>query len=169
MLTWFREHRVALMLGACFCTVAFVAGHSAREPDVKTVEHVVYRDRVVTVTKVEREEAKTRVVYRERTVSPDGTRHETEVEREDTHATEHAATTAVADHSADVSKSTTVTSARADSRVGVLLGANLQLAPQIGVIVERQVLGPVSAGAWVLVQPSPVFNLAGGLSVSVAF
>ena len=138
---------------------------------MNALEQVEEHALVLTVTRektVERwHRAKDRIVYVERTTSPDGTVLEKRSERE----TERAELARDVDRKADTRAETSkVTASRPDWRVGVLAGAAwtppaLTIAGPLvlGVQVERRIIGPFSLGAW----GSTVG--AAGLSVSGEF
>jgi hypothetical protein len=127
---------------------------------------------VLTVTRektVERwHKAKDRVVYVEKTTSPDGTVLEKRSERE----TERVELARDVDRRADTRAETAkVTTSRPDWRIGVQLGATwkepaLKLGDTplvVGGSIERRIIGPFSVGAWGSTQG------AAGLSVSGEF
>lgn len=98
--------------------------------------------KVVEVVKTEyvKEEAKTRIVYREKVTKPDGTITETEQEREDTHSTTEAKTSS---------------SKVVENRIGLTLQA-LAYAPynnltqrEYGVIISKRVFSNVVIGGMV--------------------
>lgn len=145
------KRRALIVLGVVLALAgAFSAGRfSAPEKvDVREVERVIYRDRIVTV----KGKTETKVVYRDRVVTPDGTVTERSVERSASRE----------DLKRDVERTgeterrvATVTTARPDWRVGVLAGASVQppavplAGPLVlGVQVERRIAGGLSAGAW---------------------
>lgn len=67
-------------LGILAIAVIFTAGRYSKPTKVET--------KIETKTVTVKEEAKTRIVYRDRVISPDGTITEKEVEREDTNTKE---------------------------------------------------------------------------------
>lgn len=96
--------------------------------------------KVVEVVKKElvKEEAKTRVVYREKVTKPDGTITETEQEREDTHSKE---------------QSKEMTSKETTNRIGLTIQA-LAYAPinnltqrEYGIIISKRVVSNLVLGA----------------------
>ncbi len=160
--------------------VAFAAGrYSSPTPDVKEVERIVYRDKVVEkiVTVTVESEAKRVVIYRERTTKPDGTITEREAEHVATDTKVKTDLSSVRDAETDLRRDTskTVTASRPQWRVGALIGADLGFAPLsatlvVGGQVERRIIGPFSVGAWVLVRPAPLGVAAGGsLSLEWSF
>lgn len=167
----------ALLFGAGF-GLGWCGGN-ARTPDVHETEHVAVQDHATTATAAVAAEAKTQIVYRERTTKPDGTVVERTSERTDTHAVTHTDTLATSDHSSTTDRTRTVTTPLPDWRVGLLAGAGVQFLPtpsvalEVGLHVERRLIGPLSAGLWVLVQPplAPTVPLrvAGGVSLSLEF
>lgn len=153
--------------------LAFSAGRfSAPERvDVREVEKVVWKDRVVEKVVTKKAKAVDRIVYVDRVVMPNGEIREKTSTRTLTDARELVNTDKASESEgkADSSKAT-VTTARPDWRVGVLVGASIRdpLLPLagplvIGASVERRIIGGVSAGAWV--------NTGGsaGAAVSVEF
>jgi hypothetical protein len=157
---------------------AFAAGrYTAAEPDVHEVERVVYRDQVVTKTRVvtvaAKAETKRVVVYRDRVVKPDGTRIEREVERSDTETRETTRTEGTTNTErtteGDRTSDRTVTAARPNWRVGALVGGQLDplgLRPVYGAHAERRLAGPFHVGAWGLHTGA---GIAAGLSLSLEF
>lgn len=157
-----------VLLGLAFSAGRFSA---PAKVDVREVEKIVWKDRIVEKVVTKKAKAVDRVVYVDRVVMPDGEIREKTSTRTITDARELVNTdkTAETEGKADSSKAT-VTSTRPDWRVGVLVGASLRepLLPLagplvIGASVERRIIGGVSAGAWV--------NTAGaaGAAVSVEF
>lgn len=153
--------------------LAFSAGRfSAPERvDVREVEKVVWKDRVVEKVVTKKAKAVDRIVYVDRTVLPSGEVREKTSTRTITDARELVNTDKASESEGKVDSSkATVATARPDWRVGVLVGASLRdpLLPLagplvIGASVERRIIGGVSAGAWV--------NTGGsaGAAVSVEF
>ncbi len=137
---------------------AFAVGrYTAREPDVRDVERVVYKDRVVEkIVEVKvKEEAKRVIVYRDRVIKPDGTRIEREIEKTetDTKITDARETAKEATHAGTKDREHVVTSPRPDWRVGAMVGTALTLdpiflKPVYGGFVERRIAGPFSVGIW---------------------
>jgi hypothetical protein len=160
-----RVALVALVVAGAAGFTGFAAGR------LNALEQVEEHALVLTVTRektVERwRKAKDRIVYVERTTSPDGTTVEKRSERE----TERAELARDTEHRTDTRAETSkVTTSRPDWRVGVLAGAAwtppaLTIAGPLvlGVQVERRIIGPVSLGAWGSTQG------AAGLSVSGEF
>lgn len=153
--------------------LSFSAGRytSPAKVDVREVEKIVWKDRIVEKVVTKKAKAVDRIVYVDRVVMPDGEIREKTSTRTITDARELVNTDKASESEgkADSSKAT-VTSARPDWRVGVLVGASLRepLLPLagplvIGASVERRIIGGVSAGAWV--------NTGGaaGAAVSVEF
>lgn len=167
-MNWFGEHWhwfVYAAAGALLFCLGGAVGSIARKPDVKTVEHVVYQDRVVehtvTVAAAAKVETKRVVVYRDRVITKDGTTTEHEVETDDTTARETASATTTHDTdrttAVDRTASKTVSSDRPQWHVGILAGGSLTspLLPiagplVLGVHAERRIAGPVWAGIWAL-------------------
>jgi hypothetical protein len=168
-----RQAHLLLGLAVIALVGAFAAGRaSSPESEVREVERVVYKDKVVEVVKTVtvREQAQARVIYRDRVTKPDGTRVEREVERTETKATEHAQAEAARASTAEGQRvaERTVTPRQPQWRAGVLVGAQLRLdplgvSPAVGAHVERRLLGPLWLGAWGLHTGSA------GLSLSLEF
>jgi len=70
------SNKYKVLLSILVLAVTFTAGVFSRPAKVKT--------NTVVETKIVKEEAKTRIVYRDKITKPDGTIIEKEVEREDT-------------------------------------------------------------------------------------
>lgn len=167
------------LLGAVLAlAAAFVAGrYSAPKPQVqvKTVERVVTQTQTVKQEAEIKHDLKTLIVYRDRVSHPDGT---VEVKSE-TRAVEGDTTQIKIDDSQlrvqtdQVAQSVTVTTPRDNWHVSIFAGSPVSLSSPdllVGGSVERRILGPFYAGAWVLVAPldhSP--GPAGGLSLGVTF
>lgn len=156
---------------------SFAAGRaSVPELPARVVERVEYRDRVVEkvveVKAKDEAKAKTVVVYRDRLVKPDGTKIEHEVERSDSVQVTDTKTATVGEMDAarDLKTERVVEAQRPQWRVSALAGVtNPRLSPlsvekTFGVMVERRVVGPVSAGVWAL-SGGPSL----GLALSVEF
>jgi hypothetical protein len=146
--------------------------------EVRTETKIELRDVIHEVVKVEVREvaaqAKTVVVYRDRTVSPAGAVHETSVERTESVAVSEVLTegTKAFDRavSSNTSSITTTTPVRANWRVAVAAGAsiNTPFIPLAGPLVlgaefSGRLIGPLSGGVWVSTYG------AAGLSLSVEF
>lgn len=156
---------VLSLVGVAATSFAFGRG-TRPEPEVREVVRTEWRDRVITRTVVQREEAKTRVVYRDRVMSPDGTVREREVEREDTKVAERTDAKTDTTTEGKGERVVTVTPRAPDWKAGFLVGAPVlssPLIPVIGLHAERRILGPLWAGVWVL-QPGSL-----GLSLSMEF
>jgi hypothetical protein len=167
----------------CFLLAAFFAGRSSvpTRVETKTVERVVYQDRVVTKTVTVQGEAKveTRVVYRDRTTiqKPDGTVVHRDIERTEA----DTESSKVSSNSAEKVQETAVQREKAASkvqesaspqwRVNLLAGVEpLHLdRPQLfgpvalGLQVERRIIGPLWVGAFGL------SSGVGGVSVGLEF
>jgi hypothetical protein len=164
----------APVLGGIAAIALFAAGRwTAPQPDITQDDSVSITVQQRSATVYDRSEAKTRDVVRRVVVvaKPDGSSVRTTDEREHEASltTERLNTTSDTASKTDAKRSLSVTSSRPQWRVGAMAGVNLQLAPQVGAIVERRILGPASVGAWVLVQPSPSFNIAGGVALTLEF
>jgi len=146
--------------------------------EVRTETKVELRDVIHEVVRVEVREvqaqAKTVVVYRDRTVSPAGAVHETSVERTESVAVSEVLTqgTKAFDHavSSNSSSVTTATPVRPNWRVSLQAGASLNapLIPLAGPLVlgvefQGRLVGPLSGGVWVSTYG------AAGLSLSLEF
>lgn len=153
--------------------LAFTAGRftAPERVDVREVEKVVWKDRVVEKVVTRKAKAVDRVVYVDRVVTPEGEVREKRTTRTVTDARElvEAGKTSESTGKAESSSSSTTT-ARPDWRLGVLVGASLRepLLPVAGPLVlgaslERRIVGGLSAGAWL--------NTVGaaGASLSVEF
>lgn len=153
--------------------VSFSAGRFTApvKTDVREVEKVVWKDRVVEKVVTKRAKAEERVVYVDRVVSPTGEVREQRTTRTLTDAREITDTGKTSESTGSTEKSASSTSTlRPDWRVGVLVGASLRepLVPiagplVLGASVERRIVGGFSAGAWL--------NTVGaaGASLSVEF
>lgn len=152
---------------------AFSAGRFSSPEKVRTleVEKIVYRDRVVEKVVTQKAKAVDRVVYVDRVVTPEGEVREKRTTRTLTDARETVDAAKTLESSGESSRrAESLTTARPDWRVGVLVGASLRepLVPVagplvLGASVERRIVGGLSAGAWV--------NTVGaaGASVSLEF
>lgn len=161
--------RVALVALVVAAAAGFTGFGIGRMNAIEQVEEhalvlTVKRERTVEKWK----KAKDRIVYVERTTSPDGTVLEKRSERE----TERAELARDVEHRADTRAETSkVTTSRPDWRVTVQLGATwkepaVRLGDTplvVGGSIERRIIGPFSLGAW----GSTVG--AAGLSVSGEF
>lgn len=138
---------------------AFSAGRFTApvKTDVREVEKVVWKDRIVEKVVTRRAKAEERVVYVDRVVSPEGEVREKRLTttKADTRELVDLGKTSESSGKAEAASSSTIT-LRPDWRVGVLVGASLRepLAPLAGPLVlgaslERRIVGGVSAGAWV--------------------
>lgn len=146
--------RVALVAVAVAGAAGFTGFAIGR---LNALEEVEEHALVLTVTRektVERwHRAKDRIVYVEKTTSPDGTVLEKRSERE-TERAELARDVERRDERRD--ETARVTTSRPDWRVGVLAGATwkepaLKLGDTplvLGVQVERRLIGPFSLGVW---------------------
>lgn len=153
---------------ASFSAGRFVA---PAKVELREVEKVVWKDRIVEKVVTKKAKAVDRIVYVDRVVMPDGEIREKTSTRTITDARELVnAEKASESEGKTETKKEAVTTARPDWRVGVLVGASIRepLLPLagplvIGASVERRIVGGVSAGAWL--------NTVGaaGASVSVEF
>lgn len=134
---------------------AFMVGrYTTPGPDVVVATNYKFVERRVEVVRVEK--ARDRVVYRNVTVKPDGTRIDHSVERSVTE-TKSAKTTDSATDSAGDAKQT-VSSYKPQWRVGVLVGLNvggLHFDRPVGwellaagAFAERRLVGPFWIGLW---------------------
>lgn len=161
-----RKLAVLVALVAAFA----VGRYTTPGPDVVIAQSIRFVERKVEVVRTEK--AKDRIVYRDVTVKPDGTKIDRSIERTETE-TKLAKTTATDRDSATDTKSQ-VTSYKPQWRVGALLGVNVAgvrfdrpigydlLAA--GAFAERRIVGPFYAGIWAL-SAGPSF----GLTVSLEF
>lgn len=124
--------------------------------DVREVEKVVWKDRVVEKVVTRKAKAEERIVYVDRIVSPTGEVREKRTTHTlaDTRELVDAAKTSESTGKTEVSSSSTTT-LRPDWRVGVLAGASLRepLVPiagplVLGASVERRIIGPFTLGVW---------------------
>lgn len=134
------------------------------EEKTETITNTVY----VTKTLIHREEAKTRVVIRDRVVTPDGTVKEHVEEREETKTVEKTDTGTDTKVDSKVLTEHHETTYRPQWRLGLLGGAKVSLSPPgaslvFGAIAERRLVGPFFVGAWGL------SNGSVGASLSVEF
>ncbi len=180
MKTWIEAHpRLCFAIGVLSAALAcFAIGrYSAAGPDVREVERIVYKDRVVEkIVEVKvKQAAEVKIVYREKTTKPDGTTVERTAERTDTKTDEKTNTKTdserIAEGMRDVER--IVVAHKPDWRVGALIGADVAFNPLAasllaGAQVERRIAGPFSVGLWALVRPSP-FGFAAGGSIALEF
>lgn len=161
-----RVALVALVVAAAAGFTGFAVGrlHALEQVEEHALVLTVTRERTVEKWR----QAKDRIVYVERTTSPDGTVLEKRSERE----TERAELARDTEHRADTRAETSkVTTSRTDWRVTLHLGATwrepaVRLGDTplvVGAGIERRIIGPFSLGAW----GSTVG--AAGLSVSGEF
>ena len=80
-----------VLLSVLVIAVIFTAGRLSKPTKVET--------KVVTKVETVKVEGKTRIVYRDRVISPDGTITEKEVEREDTNSKEESSSVASSENS----------------------------------------------------------------------
>jgi hypothetical protein len=141
--------------------------------DVREVERVVYRDKVVTFTQREAAQRRDVAVYRDRVTTPDGTVREREVERAMSTASEreHAAQAITRDMVRDVERRVEVRAPSPTWRVSLLAGAAVRLTPTpvVGLHIQRRLWGPVSAGAWTLAPIRGGAPVTAGVSLSLEF
>jgi hypothetical protein len=159
---------LVVLLGLAFSAGRFTA---PVKTDVREVEKVVWKDRVVEKVVTRKAKAVDRVVYVDRVVTPEGEVREKRTTRTLTDARELVDLGKASESAgSSASSSTSATTLRPDWRVGVLAGASLTepLVPiagplVLGASVERRIVGGLSAGAWV--------NTVGaaGASVSMEF
>lgn len=170
--TWTKWVALPLLVLACLAA-GYSAGHLSApvETVTQTEIKVVTREKVVEKIVDRWHEAKTRIVYTEKTSKPDGSIVEKTSTKEDSVADASRDDSKVTDKSTEnEQKSSKQVVNRPDWRVGVLAGAALQTpAIQItgplvlGVQVERRIVGGISLGIW------GVSSGAGGLSLSLEF
>lgn len=154
-----RQRVVVAVALVAVAAAAFSTGRltAPEKVEVREVEKVVWKDRVVEKVVTKRAKAEERVVYVDRVVSPKGEVREKRVTttKADTREVADLGRTTESIGSTEKSASSTST-LRPDWRVGVLVGASLQepLVPIAGPLVlgaslERRIVGGLSAGAWV--------------------
>jgi len=153
--------------------LAFSAGRFTApvKTDVREVEKVVWKDKVVEKVVTRKAKAVDRVVFVDRVVTPEGEVREQRTTRTLTDARELVDLGKTSESAGSTEKSASSTSTlRPDWRVGVLAGASLRepLVPIVGPLVlgasvERRIVGGLNAGVWV--------NTVGaaGASVSMEF
>jgi len=152
--------------------LAFSAGRFTApvKTDVREVEKVVWKDRVVEKVVTRKAKAVDRVVYVDRVVTPEGEVREKRTTRTLTDARELTDSGKTSESTGKSETSSSSTTSRPDWRLGVLVGASLRepLLPVAGPLVlgaslERRIVGGLSAGAWL--------NTVGaaGASLSVEF
>lgn len=165
--------KLAIALGVTVAlALAYAAGRYQAPTKVEYQEKIVKVETVKVVEVKVRGEETTKVVYRTRTKAPDGTVTETETERTDTKTKETTSGATDTTRKVDTDTRKTQTTTRPDYRIAALVGAPLRLdvAPSLvyGFHAERRLLGPVSAGVWVL-RDSKTSGVMVGLGVSVEF
>lgn len=131
--------------------LAFAAGRFTAPEQVREVEKLVWKDRIIEKVVTKKAKAVDRVVYVDRTVLPSGEVREKTSTRTITDARE---TNDVAKTTESTGEKIT-TPARPDWRVGALVGASLRepLLPiagplVLGAHVERRIAGPFTMGLW---------------------
>lgn len=162
MITFLRAHWRKLAV-ALALALAFASGRAGRPlPDVEVVELERVVEREVEVVRWREAEAKTRIVYRDRTTAPDGTTRDqsTTITTTDRTASADASTTKTQDAQRDLRR--VETQRLPDWRAGALVGFDGGIV--YGAHVERRIAGPLSAGVWA---HGP--RLAGGVSLSLEF
>jgi hypothetical protein len=163
---WKKLLAVALVAGA------FAVGrYTTPGPDVVIAQSIRFVERKVEVVKVEK--AKTRIVYRNVEVKPDGTKIDRSVETTETETKRDSNTSTDRDNAS--SSTSTVTAYKPQWRVGALVGVDggtlvrNPLNPSwsllsVGAFAERRIAGPFFVGVWGL-STGPSF----GLTLSVEF
>jgi hypothetical protein len=119
-----------VIIGLLLVAVSFGVGYFATPTKVKT--------KVKEVVKIVKEEQKTKIVYREKIVYPDGTTVEKEQEREDTNTRESSESTKTA--SSEVTKDTGLTL----SALAIVDVADIKGQREYGVTVSKRVLGAIN-------------------------
>lgn len=170
------ETRQRVVVAVAFvgtAAAAFSAGRftAPEKVEVREVEKVVWKDRIVEKVVTRRAKAEERVVYVDRVVSPEGEVREKRVTTTKADTREVADLGRTTESSGSTEKSASSTSTlRPDWRVGVLVGASLRepLVPiagplVLGASVERRIVGPFTLGVWGLTSG------AAGLSASGEF
>ncbi len=157
-----RPYLIAACVALAVGVGAFSAGRFSAPLKVETreIERVVFQDRVVEKVVTVKAKAETKIVYRERVVTKDGTVTERESERTDTKTdTAKNADTVAAHDGASERSAVTITTLRPSWRVGVLVGAAYQqpLLPisgplVVGALAEYRLVGGLWVGLWTLPQ-----------------
>lgn len=163
-MTWIEQHpKLCFLIGvASAALVAFSVGRftAPLKVETKTVDRVVYQDRVVEKLVEVKGETKTetKIVYRDRVITKDGTITEHEIEKtSDRDAEKDVVTDAKHEEVASASEHITekTVTLRPNWRVGVLVGASIQkpFVPiagplVIGAEVDYRIAGGLSAGVW---------------------
>lgn len=143
------SHKLLLLFVAI--AVTFTAGRYSKPTKVETKEVV----KTVTI----REEAKTRVVYRDKVTKPDGTIIEKEVEKEDTKSTETA-------------KSESNKESVVKNDIGLVLGilGTIDISDlnnrEYSVIASKRVIGALNVVGGVGVSDKGKVKVSGGLGWS---
>lgn len=143
---------LVVLLGLSFSAGRFTA---PVKTDVREVEKVVWKDRVVEKVVTKRAKAVDRVVYVDRVVLPSGEVREKTSTRTLTDARELVDSGKTSESAGKAESSSSSTTVRPDWRVGALAGASLRepLVPiagplVIGAHVERRIIGPFTVGVW---------------------
>ena len=122
-----------IVIGLVLLAVSFGVGYFATPTKVKT--------EVKEVVKIVKEEQKTKIVYREKIVYPDGTTVEKEQEREDTNTREASESSRTA--SSETTKDTGLTL----SALAIVDTKDITGQREYGVHVSKRVLGALSVNA----------------------
>lgn len=120
-------------LGVLLLAVVFTAGRFSKPTKVQT--------KIETKTITVKEEAKTRIVYRDRVISPDGTITEKEIEREDTNIREESSSVAKSENTVTNDSGLTL-SALAIAPIKDLSGDR-----EYAVVASKRVLGALNVVA----------------------
>lgn len=145
---------IAAGLALVVVVIAFVVGRFTAPVETRDVERVVFKDRVVEKVVEKAARVETRIVYRDRVTTKEGTVTEREIERTAEAEGATRGTSSVATSAGNLEHSTT-TVVRPNWRVGVLAGATVKeplvsLAGPlvIGLEVDYRIAGGLSAGVW---------------------
>lgn len=181
-----RRWVAAVVAALAFLVGAFVLGRSTAPTRVETREHVVYQDRWRTEyvhdqaqAKTAEQAASTRVITRwVRVTTPAGEQREEMVT--DTAAatsaktaeasSSHEKATSERDLFVDHSKERIVTQSAPPWSATLLAGwSKLQARPDTaGIVVQRDIIGPVSVGGWLMVGKVPGdLDVTGGVALTL--
>lgn len=162
-----KKHLAVIAGALCALAIAFASGRYSAPTTTVTVEKEVEK---VVEKKVEvKGEDIIKVVYRTRTIRPDGTKEEREEERTETKRREE--TTTDTKRNREVETRIVVERNHPRLRMGALVGTPLRLDLQTSLLVgghveKPNVLGPFSLGAMVLYRPSAgEISVLGGISL----
>lgn len=126
------NNKTKIGLGILALVIAFGIGRFSKPAKVETKE--------VVKTVVQKEEAKVKIVYKEKVTSPDGTTTEKEVSREDTNSTENSSTSKVSESSVKNDAGLTI-QALAIANISDITGKQ-----EYGLSVKKRVIGNLGFG-----------------------